>query len=40
MKKLIKSIMFVLALGAFSFTGCDNGSSDPSHTSPDVWGGY
>lgn len=39
MKKLIKSIMFVLALGAFSFTGCDNGSSDPSHTSPDVWGG-
>ena len=39
MKKLIKSIMFVLALGAFSFTGCDNGSSNPSYTSPDVWGG-
>ena len=34
MKKLIKSIMFVLALGAFSFTGCDNGSSDPEINSP------
>lgn len=39
MKKLIKPIMLLLALGTFFFSGCSNGSSDPSYTSPDVWGG-
>lgn len=38
MKKLIKPIMLLLALGTFFFSGCSNGSSDPSYTSPDVWG--